>query len=48
MPDLGAYAGAVLSAYAVTLVLLGGLILLTWCRSARIKATLAKIEARND
>ncbi len=48
MPDLGAYAGAVLSAYAVTLVLLGGLILLTWRRSARIKAALAKIEARND
>jgi heme exporter protein D len=45
MPDLGRYAGTVLGAYAVTLVLLGGLLVLSLWRAARVRRTLAETEA---
>jgi len=44
MPDLGKYAGDVLLAYGATLVLLGGLIVLTWVQSRRRRAALEKAE----
>lgn len=46
MPDLGKYAGVVLSSYAVTLGLLAVLVGLTFWRSARVKAALRAAEAR--
>jgi len=46
MPDLGKYAVDVLSAYAATIVLLLGLIFLTWTRSRRIRRQLEAAEAR--
>jgi heme exporter protein D len=44
-PDLGTYAGTVLSAYGVTLALLAALVALSWWRSERIKRALADTEA---
>ena len=44
MPDLGKYAVEVLAAYGVSLLLLGGLVLLSVRRSRQIKAQLAKVE----
>ncbi len=46
MPDLGSYAAEVLSAYAVALVLLAGIVLLTWWQSRRAKAALARLEGQ--
>jgi heme exporter protein D len=46
MPDLGAYGGTVLAAYAVTLGLLGGLVALSAWRAARVRRLLAAAEAR--
>jgi heme exporter protein D len=46
IPDLGKYAGTVLSAYAVSLVLLAGIIALSWWQSRRTKAKLDAAEAR--
>lgn len=46
IPDLGSYAGTVLSAYGATILLLGGLVLMSWRRSARVKRALADVEAR--
>ncbi len=46
MPDLGKYAEAVLSSYAVSLVLLLILVGLSWRRSMRIKKALQDIEKR--
>lgn len=46
IPELGRYAGTVLSAYGAALALLGGLVLLSWRRSERIKRALADVEAR--
>ncbi len=46
MPELGKYAGTVLSAYAVTLVLLAGLVAFTLWRAARVKRALSEREAR--
>ena len=46
MPDLGKYAVAVLSAYAVSGVLLAGLIGWVWARSRRIRSAMAAAEAR--
>lgn len=49
MPDLGDYAGPVLLAYGVSLVLLGGLVAWSVLRNARVKAELARQEGqRND
>ncbi len=44
MPDLGTYAAEVLSAYAVSLVLLVGVIGLSWRRYTRVRADLEKVE----
>ncbi len=46
MPDLGKYADAVLSSYAVSLVLLLVLVALSWRRSVRTKNALQEIEKR--
>lgn len=46
IPELGKYAGVVLSSYAVSLGLLALLIGWTFWRAARVKAALAAIEAR--
>ncbi len=44
MPELGKYAGEVLSAYGASLVLLAGFVWLSVWRSRRVKAALARIE----
>lgn len=46
MPDLGAYAFEVLTAYAVSIVMIVGLVWMTLRRAARLRAQLAEIEAR--
>ncbi|MEM8869995.1 MAG: heme exporter protein CcmD [Pseudomonadota bacterium] len=44
MPDLGDYAGAVLSAYFVTFVLLGGLVGLSLIRARQARDALRRFE----
>ena len=44
MPDLGAYAVHVLSAYAVSITLLAAIIALSLRRARKVKAELEKIE----
>lgn len=44
MPELGKYAEAVLSSYAVSLVLLVALVALSWRRSVRVKNALKDVE----
>lgn len=44
MPDLGKYADAVLSSYAVSIVLLVVLVGLSWRRSIKMKNALEQIE----
>ena len=46
MPDLGKYAGAVLSSYAVSLGLIVLLVVLSVWRSRRVRAELQKVEER--
>jgi len=46
MVELGKYAGAVLSAYGVTMVLLVLLMVATWRRSVKVKAALDAAEER--
>lgn len=46
MPELGKYAGAVLGAWGITLVLLATIIVLSWVQSRRAKSALEAIEAR--
>lgn len=46
MPDLGPYAVEVLSAYAATAVLLGGLVALSLTRAARVRRRLDAAEGR--
>lgn len=46
MPDLGKYAEAVLSSYAVSLVLLGAIVLLSLHRSKRVKKELQDVEKK--
>lgn len=46
MPDLGKYAGYVLSSYAVSIALLVGLVVISVMRAKRAKAELRKIEER--
>lgn len=48
MPDLGDYRTEVLAAYAISLLLLGGLILLSARRARRTRARLAEVEARRE
>ncbi len=46
MPDLGKYAEAVLSSYAISLALLIAIVALTIVRGKRVKRELAEAEAR--
>ena len=48
MPELGKYAFAVLGSYAVTFLLLAGLLALTLVQRARAKRHLADVEARME
>lgn len=48
MPDLGDYAVAVLSAYAVSIALLLGIVLLSWAQSRSVRRQLEEIEGRED
>ena len=46
MPDLGSYAAEVLTAYAVSLALIGGLVWLSLARAARLRRRLDEAEGR--
>lgn len=46
MPDLGKYADAVLSAYAVSIVLLVAIVGLSLWRGARVRAEMDAVEKR--
>jgi heme exporter protein D len=46
IPDLGKYAGAVLGAYAASILLLVVLIAVSLWQSRRMKKALAEVEAR--
>ena len=48
MPDLGKYATAVLSSYAVSLALLAVLVLVTIMRARKVKRELDQVENRSD
>ena len=47
MPDLGKYADAVLSAYAVSIVLLFAIVALSLWRGRRVRAAMRDVENRN-
>ncbi len=44
MPDLGKYAGAVLSAYGISLLLLAGLVAFSFWRARVVRAQLDRAE----
>jgi heme exporter protein D len=46
LPDLGKYAEAVLSAYAVSIALLVGIVVLSLWRGRRVRAEMRKAEER--
>lgn len=46
IPDLGKYAGAVLSSYAASILLICALVALSLWRSERVKRALKEIEER--
>ncbi|WP_050522671.1 heme exporter protein CcmD [Pseudorhodobacter wandonensis] len=46
MPELGKYAGAVLGSYAASLGLIVALVAWSLWRSAKVRRTLAEVEAR--
>jgi heme exporter protein D len=46
MPELDRYAGTVLGAYAVTLVLLALVVAASWWRSVWVRRRLGEVEAR--
>ncbi|MWB78558.1 heme exporter protein CcmD [Pseudooceanicola sp. 216_PA32_1] len=48
MPELGKYAGAVLSAYGASLALLAALVVASLWRARRVKRALDRVEARRD
>ena len=48
IPDLGNYAVEVISAYGLSLIVLGILIVTTVVRNARVKQRLTDAEARKD
>jgi heme exporter protein D len=48
MPDLGKYAVEVLGSYAATMVLIAGLVALSFWQRARVKRALAEVEARQE
>jgi len=47
MPDLGKYADSVLSAYAASLVLLVGIVVLSLWRGRRVRAEMQDVERRS-
>ena len=47
MPDLGPYAAEVLTAYAVSLGLIAGLVWLSLARAARLRRLLDEAEGRD-
>ncbi|MGR3272602.1 heme exporter protein CcmD [Thalassococcus profundi] len=47
IPDLGKYAGAVLSSYAVSLALIVLLVALSLWRARRVRAELERVEQRS-
>ena len=47
MPDLGRYAVEVLSAYAVSIALLAGIVVLSVARARRVRRELEEAEARH-
>ncbi len=47
IPDLGKYAVAVIGAYAATILVLAGIVALTWWRGAKVKRALREVEARH-
>jgi heme exporter protein D len=48
MPDLGKYADTVLSAYAISIAILIGLVALSFWQSRQARARLTEIEARRN
>jgi heme exporter protein D len=48
IPDLGKYAGTVLSAYAATIVLLVILVAWTLYRGRKVRAEMAELERKKD
>jgi heme exporter protein D len=48
MPELGKYAVAVIGSYAASLVLIAGLIALSFWQRAQVKRALAEHEARQE
>jgi len=46
IPELGKYAGAVLSAYGVSLLLIAGIVWVSLRRSARVRRALDEVENR--
>ena len=48
MPELGKYAGAVLSSYAVSLLLLVALVVWSVARARRVKRMLDEVEGRDN
>ena len=48
MPELGKYAAEVLSAYALAIALIGGLIAVTLLQGAKARRDLAEIEKRKE
>ena len=47
MPGLGEYAAEVLSAYAISLALIGGLVWLSVARYRKVKRRLEEVERRH-
>ncbi|MEM8655268.1 MAG: heme exporter protein CcmD [Pseudomonadota bacterium] len=47
MPDLGKYADAVLSAYAVSILLLVAIVVLTLRRGRKVRAEMENVERRS-
>ena len=48
MPDLGKYADTVLSAYAVTIALMLGIVVLSLVKGRRVRAQLQSVEERTN
>lgn len=48
MPDLGKYGVEVLSVYGVTIVLIAGIVGLSWFRSRAVRRALENAEGRKD
>ncbi|WP_338548404.1 heme exporter protein CcmD [Roseovarius phycicola] len=48
IPDLGKYSDAVLSAYAVSLLLLMLLVIVSWRRAGKVKKDLEEIEGKGQ